>query len=245
MYSTKLFFGVVFVAGGLLACPVIAAPTVKNLEGATSTSAYGNVRGTKGIQAESTTAGKRASSVRALSLATKPAATKTVNGTYVGTTKTANAVDSARTPGKHNNLIKGISSKLSSSNSSQPGGSGNTSDLERRITDLEAEMATKQDILESGNGIDINGNTISLSEEIAVLPEIIDELTQNIDELGEQIDAVTLPENYYTIDETEAYLQQHYYTKQYVDQIVNQLSKTNIASHFDPAFLHQGQSAQP
>lgn len=239
LYRNRCFFMTVLMLGGMLIRPAVAAPTVKRLDGAVNSNVYGN-NVNRGTQAKSLTSPQVASSGRALSLNTK-SAPKSTSGTKTTTTvpKTTAVADSARAPGLHGNLVKGISSKLSS-NYTQPSGVGNTSDLTQRVIDLEAAMPTKQIILEPGDGIVIDGNTISLSQEMMNLPEQIDEINQAIDDLNEQIET-PLPSNYYTVEQTQDYLQDNYYDKDYVDQVVNQLSNMNVANNFDPGFLTQGQ----
>lgn len=224
MYQKRLFLAVILMAGGVVAHPSGAAPAVKNFSGATSSSTYSNFN--RGTPAKLSATTKGASSARALSLTTKPTAKASTagntSGTSVSTPKTTGYATSARLPGAHGNLFKGISSKLSTNYASQPGGGSNTSDLEQRIAALESEMNTKQDILESGDGIAISGNTISLDADLGALPERVDELSQAIDNLGEQ---------------TQEYMETTYYTKEEIDNVVGQLTPPNVVSEFDPGFL--------
>ena len=121
---------------------------------------------------------------RAPSLKTNTTTVK--NGNTNSWSKSMNSVDSARMSGLHGNIGKGINSKISSSQTSSSGGgsgSSSTSDLERRITNLETEISTKQGILRSGEGIDVSGTTISVSEEIANLPTTMSEISQEVDSL--------------------------------------------------------------
>ena len=90
--------------------------------------------------------------------------------------------------------------------------------LSDRISDLSTIVDGKQDILTAGDGIVIENNTISVSEDIAALPEAVDEINYN--------------------------LSQNYYTKQYVDQIISQLSGLNVVNNFDPSFLHHNQNQE-
>ena len=112
------------------------------------------------------------------------------------------------------------------------------SDLTNRVVALEEQMATKQETLEPGDGIDITGNTIGVTEEIAILPAKVAEMEQRISGLTDFVDAT----KYYTIDQTKTYLQNNYYTKQYVDQIVGDLANAKVVKVFDPSFLHDGQT---
>lgn len=184
----------------------------------------------------STTA-NRAPSVRALTLSNKPTTTPETNTKKSNSaSKTTSSINSPRLPGLHGNLVQGIGSKLSAKNTPQPSGI-DVSDLAQRIVDLEEEIQTKQEILESGNGIDIDGKTISLSQEIVSLPERLEEINQNIDNLNKQFD----PKDYYTVGDIE----QNYYTKEDIDQIVEeridqitpQLPDLEIVNTFDSTFL--------
>lgn len=232
MYQKRLFFVVALITAGVLARPLMAAPTVKKLGGTTSDSFAG-----KGIPARTLTLNQRAPSLRLSNAATK--STTITNDTKNTTQKKTSAADSARLPGLHGNLLKGLSTKLSENNKSS-GGKDN-SDLLQRVIDLEADMATKQESLEPGNGIDINGNQISLTEEMATLPEKIDTINQDIDDLNDKIEAAGLSDDYYTKEQIET----HYYNKAYLDPILSQISSANIADEFVPDFLHQGQNQNP
>ena len=237
MYSTRLFFAVILVTGGVLSRPVAAAPAVKTFNNTTSTSAYGNVRA-KGIQTTPTTAAttKGASTARTLGLTTKPM-TKAAKGTYVGTTKATGSVDSSRTPGKHGNILKGISSKLSANYSSQQGGGGSTTDLEQRVTGLETEITTKQDILTPGDGISISGDTISVTTDIMELPDKVDGMSQELSSLAEQIGTAPLPSDYSTTAETQAYLEENYYNQQSVNDIIGALANREVADTFSESIF--------
>lgn len=244
MYFNRLFFTVILVAGGCLARSVWGAPTIKNFGNTVNSNVYSGVHTNKTTQpqSQSNATAKRASSVRALSLTTKPAP-KTYNNDTGTADKPASSVASVRRSGKHANLVKGISSKLSSSHTSQLGTSSDTniSDLEQRVSSLESEITTKQGLLESGDGISIDGNTISLDDNFADLPNKIEEMNQDIEDLADQIGTAPLPSDYYTAAQTEEYMEQHYYNKQYVDDIVGALTGHGIADEFVPTFLTNGQ----
>ncbi len=79
---------------------------------------------------------------------------------------------------------------------------------------------------------DLTDRVVALEEQMATLPDKVADLEQRIGDLN-----VT---NYYTITQTEEYLGQNYYTKQYVDQIISQLPSAKIANNFDPGFLRGG-----
>ncbi len=236
LYRNGLFLAIILVTGGVWTCPSVAAPSVKKLGG----TIVGNFK-----SGTPTTINTRAPSLRTINSTTKSASlSNNSKSNTKPSPKTSSSVDSARLPGLHGNLIKGMGSKLSA-NYASPTNGGGTSDLAQRIDNLEKEIISKQETLESGNGISINGTTISLSEEIASLPERLEEINKEIEDLDEKIDAAGLSGDYYTIDETQAYLQQNYYTKPYLDQIISQLSNANVVDQFDPSFLHQGQNQEP
>ncbi len=229
LHLNRRFLAIVLAMGGVLIRPAVAAPTVRNFTNATSTSAYGNMRGTaKPIQTQTAPTIKSASSARTLNMVANTAKNK---GAYVGVPNTTGLIDSARTPGKHGNILKGISTKLSANYSSQPTGNNiDVSDLEHRIAELEARMDTKQDALEFGDGINIDGNTVSLATEITDLPDNVETMAQDIEDLSEQIS----PESYYTIEETQ----------QYVQQIINQTANSDVVTDFDPSIFSKGQGGQ-
>jgi hypothetical protein len=231
-----LFLGVVLLAEGIFMYPLMAAPTVKNLGGAINSNTQASMN--RVSVAKLSTAGNRSPSGRALSLSNKSASVTTG---VSGASKTIGTTDSVRLSGMHNNIIKSIGTKLSANHTSSQSDNPNKYDLSQRVTNLEEDMATKQEILEPGDGIDIKGNTISVSEGILALPGQMDGLAQEIDDLNDKFDAAGLSGEYYTIAETEAYLEQNYYTQQEIDQMVSQLVNMNIVNHFDPGFLHQGQ----
>lgn len=229
MYQKRLFFAVALITAGVLARPLMAAPTVKKLGGVASSTFLD-----KDTQIRTPILSQRAPSLR-LSGATGKSTTKT-NNNIKTTSKTTNAADSARLPGLHGNLMKGISSKLVANKDAQPSGD-KTSGLTQRIIDLEADMATKQETLEPGDGIDINGATIRLTEDITNLPDRIDTISQDIDDLNEKIEAAGLYGEYYTKEQIDT----GYYNKAYLDPILSQITNAKVAKDFDPGFLHPGQ----
>ena len=234
LHLNRLLLGLGAIAGVSLICPVVAAPSVRNFGNTTSSKTFNNTRSsTMKTNQLSSGANKRASSLRVSDSTIKPV-TKTASVTKsasVGTTQRGSSVGSSRMSGLRGNVVKEISSKLSSNYTSQPGGSGsNTSNLEQRINSLENQISTKQNVLESGEGINIEHNTISVSQEIASLPETVENLNQEINNLSQQINDATLPANYYTAEQTRAYVQQNYYDKQYIDQ---GLYNANFMNYFD------------
>ncbi len=234
LYQNRLFLVLGLVTAGILTCPAVAAPTVKRLTGV-STSDIQNVNAT---QSKSSLTNQRASSIRSFGSTTKSVTGATNTANVVNTVpKTTESANSMRISGLHGNIVKGINSVISSDHKTSTSG-GATSNLTERVTNLEEKIATKQEILESGDGINIDGKTVSVSEEIAVLPEKVAEIDQEIHDINDRIDGINLG-NYYTINGTEEYLQRNYYTKQYVDQIVSQLSNAKIADSFDPSFLNK------
>lgn len=241
LYRNMLFLAVGFVSTGILMCPLMAAPTVKKL----GVSTPSNIQNAKLIQQKTSTSGQRSPSVRLLGTSAKPV-TKPVSTTNMVNVapSTTGTTDSARLSGLHGNLVKGISSKLSS-NYSQQQKNTDTSDLTKRVIALEEQMTTKQTILEPGDGITIDGKTIGLSEELTILPDKVAEINQEISTLSEKVDVANLSSNYYTIGQTQEYLQQNYYTKTYVDQIISQLSNSKVVDHFDPGFLTKEQTQEP
>ena len=236
MYQKRLFFAVVLITAGVLARPLMAAPTVKKLSGATSDSFAG-----KGTPARTSILTQRAPSLR-LSGTTTKSALQTTNDTKNTNTasKSQNATNSARLPGLHGNLMKGLASKLATNGQSSSGGNDN-SELLQRIIDLEADMATKQETLEPGDGIDINGATIRLTEDITNLPDRIDTISQDIDDLNEKIEAAGLDGEYYTKEQIDT----GYYNKAYLDPILSQISSDNIVKDFSPKIFEQPPKAQP
>ena len=239
MRSNRLFFWGGVITGCALVCPVMAAPSVKNFGNAVSSSAYNG----KKAYAQSPDITKRAGSVRLSGLTSKPttmvaSAPKSVSVAP----QQVNYTNSARSSGVRGNVMKGVSSKLSSNYASQQassgagssgtGNGGNTSGLEQRITNLETRIQAKQDVLHPGQGVDIENNTIGLSQEMTGLPGIVDEMGQRIDDLSRQINEATLPANYYTADETRTYLSENYYNQQYIDQ---KFSSADFTNYFDGA----------
>lgn len=229
MYQKRLFFAVALITAGVLAHPLMAAPTVKKLGGVDSSTFLD-----KDTQVRTPILNQRAPSLR-LSGPTGKSTTKT-NNNIKTTSKTTNTADSARLPGLHGNLMKGISSKLVANKDAQPS-DDKTSGLTQRIIDLEADMATKQETLEPGDGIDINGATIRLTEDITNLPDRIDTISQDIDDLNEKIEAAGLYGEYYTKEQIDT----GYYNKAYLDPILSQITNAKVAKDFDPGFLHPGQ----
>lgn len=203
-----MFLTVALLAGVVLTCPGVAAPTVKKI-GLTLNSNNDIPSSTTNTKASPI----KLSNTGTVSLSVPGSGAKldsTINNdtTIVGATqKTTDYVDSARLPGLHGNFIKGISTKLSS-NYASPANNTGSSDLTQRVHYLEEELATKQGMLESGNGISIDGKTISLSAEMVALPERLEEINQEIGNLNEKIGTPGVSENYYTIDQTQEYVQQ-------------------------------------
>lgn len=218
LYKNCLFLTAVFVSACVLVHSAVAVPTVKKLGNSANNNAHINIQNGKLQPTKSYLPGKRGTSVRVLGTAAK-ATTKPVSNvkTVKTVSKTAGSADSSRLSGLHGNIVKGISSKLSQSQTPQPSGI-DTSNLEQRVNLLEEKIITK-----SGDGLIIDGNKITLSEEMKELPEKMAEITQKVEDLSTEFDT----DNYYTIEQTNAYVQ----------QIVSQLNQANIADHFDPGFL--------
>jgi hypothetical protein len=221
-----LFLALGLVSTGVLTCPSMAAPTVKRL-GATNS---GKIQNNTVVASPKSSSAQRASSVRTSGSYVKP-----TTGSAVSNTKTTNAGLAGSERLSHVRLLNGIEKKLTPGSSQQPSDpSPAPSDLTDRVIILEEQIVTKQPTLEPGDGIDINDQTIRVSEDITALPTKVADLEQRIGDLN-----VT---NYYTITQTQEYLGQNYYTKQYVDQIISQLPSAKIANNFDPGFLQGGQN---
>jgi predicted nuclease with TOPRIM domain len=150
--------------------------------------------------------------------------------------KTTGVADTERLAAIGKNLIR--TKSMTQQSNVQPSSVEN-SDLLRRVENLENKMGEKQDTLEAGNGIEFDGNIIGLTEEMAALPEKVTQIDEQISDLNDKVDIANLSSNYYTIGQTQDYLEQNYYTKAYVDSIVSQLSGANVVSQFNPSFLHQ------
>ena len=235
LYRNVLFLAFSLVSTGVLTYPAVGAPTVKRL-GATNT---GGTQINNVVPPKTTTS--RASSIRTSGsyLSPKNVATSGANVSGTTTSTTLGSANSMRLSGLHGNIVKSISSKIPSNNTTPSGGANtDVSDLTNRVATLEEQMATKQETLEPGDGIDITGNTIGVTEEIALLPGKVAEMEQQIGDLTDFVDVT----KYYTIDQTKTYLQNNYYTKQYVDQIVGDLANAKVVKVFDPSFLHDGQT---
>lgn len=232
-YKNWLFLVTGFVSACVLSHPSVAVPTVRKLGVSANNNVHSNIQNSSTTPVKTSTAMKRAPSVRMLGSSAKTT-TKSVSNvkSVKNATSASEITDSSRLSGLHGNLIKGIGSKLSQNYTPQTSGIS-TSDLEQRVNALEEEMTTKQEVLQPGDGLVIDGKTIGLSEEIATLPEQIEEINQKIADLNTEIST----DNYYTIGETQTYVQ----------QIVSQLANANVVKQFDPTFLHQSenQNGQP
>lgn len=186
------------------ASPVIAAPTIKKFGINTTNNTQDNINKTSLTKLP---ASPRASSVRAFGLSDSQANT---NNSINIAAKPVTPNNSMRLSALHNSVIKGLSSKLSTSSAQQQQqpvvDNPITSDLEQRVMNLETEVSTKQETLESGDGIIFDGKTISLNNEIMTLPDEIDEINQELDNLNEKI---------------------------------NQIPGANVVHNFDPGFLLQ------
>lgn len=190
---------------GMSASPVIAAPTIKKFGINTTNNTQDNINKTSLTKLP---ASPRASSVRAFGLSDSQANT---NNSINIAAKPVTPNNSMRLSALHNSVIKGLSSKLSTSSAQQQQqqpvvDNPITSDLEQRVMNLETEVSTKQETLESGDGIIFDGKTISLTNEIMTLPDEIDEINQELDNLNEKI---------------------------------NQIPGANVVHNFDPGFLLQ------
>ena len=190
---------------GMSASPVIAAPTIKKFGINTTNNTQDNINKTSLTKLP---ASPRASSVRAFGLSNSQANT---NNSINIAAKPVTPNNSMRLSALHNSVIKGLSSKLSTSSAQQQQqqpvvDNPITSDLEQRVMNLETEVSTKQETLESGDGIIFDGKTISLTNEIMTLPDEIDEINQELDNLNEKI---------------------------------NQIPGANVVHNFDPGFLLQ------
>ena len=230
-----LLVGLVFV--GVFVAPSYAAPTVKRLGmGNSGSNVQSNTLATPKAAATATTT-QRAPSVRLVGssagIAPKVAGAPT---TLSAKAKTTGVADTERLAAIGKNLIR--TKSITQQPNVQPSGVEN-SDLLRRVENLENKMGEKQDTLEAGNGIEFDGNIIGLTEEMAALPEKVAQIDEQISDLNDKVDIANLSSNYYTIGQTQDYLEQNYYTKAYVDSIVSQLSGANVVSQFNPSFLHQ------
>lgn|GEM_PF-3697562 len=205
MRQSAMFLMFVSVILGMSASQVFAAPTVKKFGINTTNNTQNNINKTSLTKLP---ASPRASSVRAFGLSSTP--TNTNNSISVAE-KPVNNNNSMRLSALHNSVIKGLSSKLSTSSAQQQQQQPVTDnpailDLAQRVTDLETEISTKQENLESGDGIVFDGKTISLTDEIMTLPNEIDEINQEIDNLNQKI---------------------------------SQIPGANVVHNFDPGFLLQ------
>ena len=190
---------------GMSASPVIAAPTIKKFGINTTNNTQDNISKKNLTKLP---ANPRASSVRAFGLSNSQA---TPDNSINIAAKPVNNNNSMRLSALHNSVIKGLSSKLSTSSAQQQQqqpvvDNPITSDLEQRVMNLETEVSTKQETLESGDGIIFDGKTISLTNEIMTLPDEIDEINQEIDNLNQKI---------------------------------SQIPGANVVHNFDPGFLLQ------
>lgn len=239
MHPKSVILAVILATEGILTSPSRAVPVVKKLGDPTNSNFYS--RDSKDIQIQ------RAPALRTSGATIKPTTTISSSPKVVSTTpKASGYIDSARRSGLHKNLATGLSSKLSSSSTTPSGGGSAVADLTQRIVNLEEAMSNKQEALDAGDGIIIDGKTISVSDDLANLPTTLDEINQEIDNLHEMIDGAGLSDDYWTADETQNYLEQNYYTKEYVNQIVNQI-RPEVVNDFDPGFLHteENQGGQP
>ena len=209
LYRGRLFLAVILLAVGVFTHPSGAVPTVNKFSSPVNNNIHNNILTSKTTPIKSSTVGTLSVSGSGLNSVNKTD-TKTTNGVNVlsSTPTLEDSVDSVRIPGLHSNFIKSIGAKLSSNYTQQPSNNVGTADLTQRIIDLEEDIAKKQEMLESGNGISIDGKTISLSQEIVTLPERLDEIDQEINSLNKKIESPGNPENYYTIGETQEYVQQ-------------------------------------
>jgi len=205
LHRGAMFLMFVSVILGLSASQVFAAPTVKKFGINTTNNTQNNINKTSLTKLP---ANPRASSVRAFGLSSTPT---NINNSISVAAKPVNNNNSMRLSALHNSVIKGLSSKLSTSSAQQQQqqpviDSPATLDLAQRVTDLETEISTKQENLESGDGIVFDGKTISLTDEIMTLPNEIDEINQEIDNLNQKI---------------------------------SQIPGANVVHNFDPGFLLQ------
>lgn len=186
------------------ASQVFAAPTIKKFGINTTNNTQDNINKTSLTKLP---ANPRASSVRAFGLSNSQA---TPDNSINIAAKPVNNNNSMRLSALHNSVIKGLSSKLSTSSAQQQQqpviDNPATLDLAQRVMDLETEISTKQENLESGDGIVFDGKTISLTNEILTLPNEIDEINQEIDNLNQKI---------------------------------SQIPGANVVHNFDPGFLLQ------
>ena len=232
LHQNRRFLAVLLVLVCAFAYSSYAAPAVKRLGMSNS----GNIQNSNVTPSKAsitpsksaTSSMSRPASVRLVGSSVTPVAKVGGTTSLNAKAKTAGTADTERLAAIGKNLVK---TKIISGTSVQPQGVDNSA-LIKRITDLENQIDAKQENLEAGDGIIIDGNTISVSEEIAGLPE-------KVSDLNDKVDIANLSSNYYTICQTQEYLEENYYTKAYVDQIVSQLSGANVVSQFDPSFLHQ------
>ena len=206
LHQSVVFLIFASVILGMSASPVIAAPTIKKFGINTTNTTQDNINKTSLTKIP---ASPRASSVRAFGLSNSQANT---NNSINIASKPVTPNNSMRLSALHNSVIKGLSSKLSTSSAQQQQqqqpvvDNPITSDLEQRVMNLETEVSTKQETLESGDGIIFDGKTISLTNEIMTLPDEIDEINQELDNLNEKI---------------------------------SQIPGANVVHNFDPGFLLQ------
>jgi len=208
LYKEGLFLAVILLTVGVFTHPSGAVPTVNKFSSPVNNNIHNNILTSKTNPLKTSTIGTLSVSGASLNSANKTESKTTGVNVLSSAPTLEDSMDSTRIPGLHSNFIKGISAKLSSNYTQQPSNNVGNSDLTQRIIDLEEDIAKKQEILESGNGISIDGKTISLSQEIVTLPERLDEIDQEIDSLNKKIESPGAPENYYTIGETQEYVQQ-------------------------------------
>ena len=204
MRQSAIFLIFISVILGMSASQVFAAPTIKKFGINTTNNTQDNINKTSLTKLP---ANPRASSVRAFGLSNSQA---TPDNSINIAAKPVDNNNSMRLSALHNSVIKGLSSKLSTSSAQQQQqpvtDNPATLDLAQRVMDLETEISTKQENLESGDGIVFDGKTISLTNEILTLPNEIDEINQEIDNLNQKI---------------------------------SQIPGANVVHNFDPGFLLQ------
>lgn len=217
LHQNRRFLAVLLVLVCAFAYSSYAAPAVKRLGMSNS----GNIQNSNVTPSKvsvtpsksATSSMSRPASVRLVGSSVTPVAKVGGTTSLNAKTKTTGSVDTERLAAIGKNLIK--TKPIVQPSNVQPS-SAETSELLKRVETLEGKMG-----------------------QISDLPEKVAEIDTQISDLNEKVDVANLSSNYYTIGQTQEYLEQYYYTKAYVDQIVSQLTGANVVDHFDPSFLHQ------
>lgn len=165
---------VTLVSMGLFSSPSGAVPTIKKVGTNTGDTTSTKTTNDSGLAPITTQTGT-----------VQPTRFVTVSAGIIPKTIKTNGINVHTPGGAISGVINSVPSETSDTHASN-----DIVSLSDRVSELDAAVKAKQDVLTPENGIKIEKNMIGLSPEMAGLPEKIDEISQELSTLNNKVDDI-------------------------------------------------------